>query len=104
MAVNIDITGHPQLEWLNVSTPGQYAMGLAVEVLEHLDNQTNVTVKNTGWKNGFGLEVCARIPITTNNCNAELMTDEDSFEIRKVSGTFKDFEVLYNIITKYLEG
>ncbi|MGJ8664277.1 MAG: hypothetical protein ACSHWU_11520 [Marinicella sp.] len=42
--MTIEITGHPELEWLSVTTPGQYATDLAIEVLEHLDNQQFISV------------------------------------------------------------
>ena len=58
----IEVKGHPHGGNLQVNTPGQYAMGLAIEVLSYLDEQPSISVKNTGWKNGFGLEVCAWIP------------------------------------------
>lgn len=92
----LEITGHPNLEWLHVTTPGQYAIDLAIEVLEHLDKQQSISVKNTGWKNGFGLAVCEWTVIYGVNCEAELMTDTDTFEIRKSS---ESKESISDIIT-----
>lgn len=60
---DFEISGHPHGAGLRVRSPNQYAMGLAIDVLEFLDRQINVSVKDTGWKHGFDLEVSASIPI-----------------------------------------
>ncbi len=88
---------------LHVHTPGRYAMGIAVEVLKLLDNQPEISVKNTGWKQGFGLEVAAWIPITAQNVDAELQTDGSEFIIRRVSGSQDEFEILIDMICEFLE-
>lgn len=99
----IEVNGHPHLGWLQVNTPGRFAMGLAIEVLSYLDEQPAISVKNTGWKNGFGLEVCAWIPINMASLVAELETDGDEFQIRKSSGSVSDFEILFNLVRAFLD-
>ena len=77
-------------------------MALAINVLEFLDEQADISVKNTGWKNGFGLEVCAWIPIHSGKLVAELETDGDEFQIRKASGPQSEFEALFEMVNKFL--
>ena len=98
----IEIKGDPHGGNLQVRTPGQYAMKLAVQVLEFLDEQPEITVKKTGWQRGFGLEVCAWIPITMGTLIAELETDGIEFQIRKASGSLRDFEVFFELVKEFL--
>ncbi len=77
-------------------------MDLAIEVLKFLDEQAGVSVKNTGWKNGFGLEVCAWIPICFGNLIVELEVDGDEFQIRKASGSNSEFEALFKMVCEFL--
>ncbi len=85
-------------------TPGQFAMGVAIEVLEFLHAQPGYRVKNTGWQNGFGLEVAAWIPIESDNLVAELMTDGSEFEIRRVTGPRNEFEALFDAVVRFLNA
>ncbi len=102
MTANIEISGHPDGAGLQVRTPGGYAMDLAIDVLAFLDEHDDISVKNTGWKNGFGLEVCAWIPIRYSNLVAELETDGDEFQIRRASGPHSKFETLFEMIREFL--
>lgn len=88
---------------LCVSTPGQYAMGVATEILSFLDDQP-IEVKNTGWQNGFGLEVAIwhRI-ISSQNFTAEITTDGGELRIRIASGSELEFGALSNSIIEFLE-
>ena len=79
-----------------------YAMGLAVNILKHLDEKTEFSVMNTGWKDGFGLKVCERTPIKTENLLAELETDGEELEIHYISGAYESFKNIENIIQFYL--
>ena len=83
-------------------TPGQFAMDVAIDILDFLDRQPDCRVKNTGWKDGFGLEVAAWIPIRTDNILAELQTDGDELIIRRVSGPRDEFEGLFNSVVEFL--
>lgn len=103
MSETIKISGYPDGVGLHVSTPTRYAMDLAIDVLEYLDQQTEITVNNTGWKNGFGLEVSTWIPIRTGKLIAELETDGEEFQIRRASGPREEFESLCKIVREYLD-
>ncbi len=103
MSANIQLTGSPHLKYLNICTPGEYAMDVAIDVLSHLDSHSSITVKNTGWKNGFGLEVCAWVPIKAHECEAELMTDGDTFEVRQTTGSLQGFERIHDLIKSHLK-
>ncbi|MEM7401166.1 MAG: hypothetical protein AAF304_04370 [Pseudomonadota bacterium] len=102
MNESIEISGHPIGTDLYVRTPGRYAMDTAIDVLKFLDEQAGISVKDTGWKNGFGLKVCEWIPIHSDNLIAKLQTDGDEFEICKVSGTRSEYESLIEIVKKFL--
>lgn len=69
-------------------------MGVAVEILAFFDSRPGVSVKNTGWKRGFGLHVAAWVPISTTNMVAELQTDGSLIDIRLVSGPVDEFDSL----------
>ena len=103
MRNEIEITGHAHGVGLQVRTPGQFAMGVAVDILAYLDEQSGYQVKNTGWKEGFGLEVAAWIPIQADNLVAELQTDGDELCIRQVSGPRSEFEALLDSVVEYLD-
>jgi hypothetical protein len=102
MSENIEISGNPQGVGLQVRTPGRCAMGLAIEILKFLDEQSGVFVKNTGWKNGFELEVCAWTPINFGNLVAELQTDGDELQIRRASGPHSEFVVLFEMVSEFI--
>ena len=97
------VSGHSHGVGLHVQTPGRYAMGVAIDVLEYLDKCPGVSVKNTGWKQGFGIEVAAWIPICTQNIVAELQTDGDEFYIRRSSGSLQEFTAVLEAICRFLE-
>ena len=59
-------------------------------------------MKNTGWKQGFGLEVAVWVPIRTRNVVAELQTDGDEIDIKLVSGRVDEFGVLLDVIRDFL--
>jgi hypothetical protein len=103
MDEGIEISRHPGGAALEVRTPGRFAMGIAIEILDFLDRQPGVSVKNTGWKQGFGLEVATWIPIRTRNLVAELQTDGDELHIRRASGSLGEFEVLLDLVLELLE-
>ena len=104
MADGIELSGHPHGSGLEVRTPGRFAMNLAIDVLEFLDGLPDVSVKNTGWKDGYGLEVAAWTPIHTKSLIAEIMTDGDQFNIRRRSGPLSEFEDLFDLVQKYLDA
>ncbi len=90
---------------LCIRTPGQYAMGLATEILSFLDDQPGIEVKNTGWKNGFGLEVAIWLPIIgSQNFAAETTTDGEELRIRLASGSEIEFGAMTNTILEFLES
>ena len=104
MGVEIVVSGHPKDTGLHVRTPGTNAMDVAIGILEFLDQKPEVSVQNTGWKDGFGLEVAAWIPVRTLNVDAELMTDGDELQFRRVSGPSDEFEVMFESISDLLAG
>ena len=103
MRDDLEVSGHPDGVGLHVRTPGQFAMGVAIDVLEYLDAQPGIRVKKTGWQSGFGLEVAAWIPIEGENLVADLMTDGSEFEICRVAGPRSEFEALFNSVVQFLE-
>lgn len=104
MQNKIEVSGHPDGAGLNVRTPGQFAMDVAIEVLGMLDARPGFRVKKTGWQNGFGLEVAAWIPIESENVVAELQTDGCEFHIRLASGSRNEFGALFDLVVEYLEA
>ena len=102
MSEHIEISEHTHGAGLQVRTPGQYAMDVAIDILKFLDDQAGISVKNTGWKNGFGLEVCAWIPIRSGNLVAELQTDGDELIIRRASGPLNEFEDIIEMVRELL--
>ncbi len=96
------VSGNANGGVLYVRTPDRFAMDVAVDVLKYLDESPGIFVKNTGWKQGFGLEVSAWIPIHTDNTTAELMTDGDEFYIRRASGSLHEFTVMFKDICGFL--
>lgn len=93
----IEVSGCAYGAGMRIRTPGQYSMGVAIRILERFDSYPGVYAKNTGWKEGFGLEVAAWIPIQGPNVEAELMTDGDETLIRRVSGSYEDFDRLLDL-------
>ena len=85
-----------------VRTPGKYAMSLAIDILYFVDEQSNYFAKNTGWKDGFGLEVCERTPIKSENLLVEIETDGEEFEIHLVSGDKESFSSFTDLVIGYL--
>jgi len=85
-----------------IRTPGRYAMGLAIELLSLFDQQIDYSVKNTGWKNGFGLNVCERYPVVSSNLTVELETDGEELEIHLVSGGLDSFADFVNLVQGYV--
>ncbi|MFG0320090.1 MAG: hypothetical protein ACF8XB_22650 [Planctomycetota bacterium JB042] len=85
-----------------IRTPGRYAMDLAVDLMEFLDRQPNVSVGNTGWKQGFGLRVADWIPIHTKNAVAELQTDGDEILIRHESGARSEFVAVMDLVRRFV--
>lgn len=77
-------------------------MGLAIDILTFLDTQNQISVKNTGWRNGFGLEVSTPIQIHMQNSVAELLTDGDELQLRRVRGPYSEFEALFDSVVDYL--
>ncbi len=87
-----------------VRTPGRYAMTLAVDILRFVDLQPDYSAKNTGWKDNYGIKVCERIPIESNNLLAEIETDGEELEIHFVSGNQESYLNFTNLIRSYLNG
>ena len=85
-------------------------MGVAVDILTYLDKQPGVQVKNTGWKDGFAIEVAVWIPIRSDSSwsvpqvVAELQTDGDELCIRKGTGPRSEFQKLFNLVVEFLDG
>jgi hypothetical protein len=73
-------------------------MDCAVEILAFLDAQAGMSIKNTGWKQGFGLEVATPVPIRTGSLMAELETDGSEIIFRRVSGSTDAFDQLCSAI------
>ena len=81
-----------------------YAMSAGIDVLHMLEKHEALSVKNTGWKNGFGLPVAEWQPIIESlNLRAEVHTDGNEFRIRKVSGGDSEFKDLYDLVVSFLE-
>ena len=87
------------IDELILETPGIYAMDLAVQVLEFIERDTDAYVKNTGWKQGFGLEVAVGVPIRLENLKAELSTDGSEIILSRVSGSRHAFKELCDAIS-----
>ena len=105
MAADMEVAIEPYGIGLRIRTPGRYAMGVGVDVLTFLDGQPDISVKNTGWKNGFGLEVAVSLPIIrTRNLLAEVSTDGEEFHLGRVSGPYEEFADLLHLVGEFLES
>ena len=90
---------------LKIRTPGRYAMELAVDILEFLDSQPYVRIKNTGWKNGYGLEVAVWLPIISSDAlEAEISTDGEAIYLRRSSGVKSEFSSLCEKVQHFIEN
>ena len=89
---------YSNVDELILETPGIYAMGKAVEVLKFLERDVGAYVKNTGWKQGIGLEVAVGVPVRLDNLEAELSTDGSEIILSRVSGSRNDFDKLCDTI------
>ncbi len=76
-------------------------MGTAIEILNFLDQQRNVEVKNTGWKDGFGLDVSIDIPIMLQNATAQLTTDGEDIMISGINGSKDSIERIIQLIINH---
>ena len=85
-----------------VRTTARYAMTLAVDILRYIDLKPEYSAKNTGWKDSYGIKVCERIPIESDNLLVELETDGEELEIHLVSGNQEYFSNFINLISDYL--
>ena len=86
-----------------LTTTDAYAINVGIDVLKFLDSQDTFSLKDTGWKSGFGLKVAEWHPIIdSRNLAAEVETDGNEFRIRLTRGTQNDFSSLYNLILGFL--
>lgn len=100
----MEIVSEPIGIGLLIRTPGRYAMGVGVDVLNFLDGQPDISVKNTGWKNGFGLDVAVSLPIIRmGSLLAEVSTDGEEFHLLRASGPYEEFADLLHRVGKFLE-
>ncbi len=102
MALSIEICRKPNDNGLLIRTLGRYAMGVAIETLTFLHSQPGTTVQQSGWQNGFGLDVAVWMPIIQENLKAELQTDGEEIVIRRVNGPITDYEALILSIVEFL--
>ena len=79
---------------LRLETPDVYAMDTAIAILEFLEREAGAQVKNTGWKQGYGLDVAVRVPIQIDDMRADLQTDGSEIVFRRVSGSKNVFDGL----------
>ena len=94
-----ELKSSSSIDELILETPGIYAMDLAVEVLGFIERDTGAYVKNTGWKQGFGLEIAVGVPIRLDNLEAELATGGSEIILSRVSGSRHTFKELCDVIS-----
>jgi hypothetical protein len=99
-----EVSGDQYGRELRLRTQGVYAMDTAVGILGFLDSTLGALVSNTGWKNGFGLQIAKAVPIQWDEVVAELETDGDEIIIRRVSGSAGGFEQLSAAIRSLAGG
>jgi hypothetical protein len=87
-----------------IRTPRRYAMGLAIDLLNYFYEANGFSVKNTGWRDGFGLVVCERYPISSENLLVELETDGEELEIHLVSGGLEYFSEFTELVLNFTNG
>ena len=71
---------------LLIETPNMYAMSAAIDLLFYLENNFNASIPDTGWKKGFGLEVCHPYPIRIDELRLNLSTDGASATLEREAG------------------
>lgn len=77
-------------------------MSVGKEVLSFLDEQLNISVKNTGWKSGVSLDVAIWLPIIqSEHFLAEVTTDGDQFLIRRNLGSKREFNAMIEEIVTH---
>ncbi|MBN1180646.1 MAG: hypothetical protein JXB49_00060 [Bacteroidales bacterium] len=91
MKENFIITEYQSGKTLILETPGKYSMDLAVEILNFMETSFNAKIKDTGWKQGYDLEIAVGLPIAFGNCKIELTTDGSGIWIDRISGNKSDF-------------
>lgn len=89
---------------LRLITPGRYSMESAIAILEFLEAEMGADIKDTGWKNGFGLEVAVGLPIRFESLSAALLTDGSDIVIQRISGTKGEFDRLCSAIRSLIEA
>ena len=101
MNTQVELAGRSFGKGLHLKTLGRYSMNMAIEILIFLDQQGNVQVKNTGWKDGFGLDVSANIPITLPNATAQLTADGENIMISGIDGSKDSIERIIELIVSH---
>jgi len=87
-----------------ITTPGTYAMDTAVSILRYLESKHDAGIPNTGWKNGYGLEVAVEIPISLSSCTASLFTDGDELCIKRVAGSGQVYDEIMALAYEHVSG
>jgi len=92
-------------ENLLVTTPGDFVMNVGKDILDFLNDQPDIFIKNTGWQNGFGLDVAIWLPlIQSEHFLAEVMTDGDQFIIRRRCGSKHEFHTVIERVVTHFSG
>ncbi len=67
-------------------------MDLAIKLLYSIEETFGAEIPNTGWRNGFGLEVSVGVPIRLSLSSAELETDGSDIVCRRLTGSKYEFD------------
>jgi len=100
-AVDVEFTPGKEIF---ITTHGSYAMDTAINVLEYLERQHHARIAETGWKNGYEIEVAVEIPISFRNCTVGLYTDGALICIKRVSGSKQEYDEIVALVYRYVSG
>jgi hypothetical protein len=100
----IVVTDHDVGRELRLITPDRYSTDIAIAILKFLEAELRADIKNTGWKDGYGIDVAAGVPILVDGLAADLNSDGSEIIVRRLSGTSEAFERLCGAIRSLIEA
>ena len=79
-------------------------MDTAIKILQYLENKHDAVIPDTGWKNGYGLEVAVEIPISLSDFTACLSTDGEELWVRRVTGSKQVYDEVMDFTYQHVSG
>ena len=101
---NVNQAEHQPGKFLRLQTPGTNAMELAMELLGTLESELHAQVENSGWKQGYGLEVSVPLLVQLESLEVEIGTDGEEVVLARVGGSSFEFDELCNFLKEHMDG